>query len=500
MKVKAGDEEPGAKPRLKEINRKQLLLRPVDVEGLVAEDHPVRGIWELAVQLDLRRFYEAIEAVEGGAGRSATDPRLLISLWIYAYSEGVSSAREIERLCGYHPAYQWLTGTEVVNHHTLSDFRVDHKEALDELFAQVLGVLSAEGLITLERVMHDGTKVRANAGADTFRREERIRAWLEVARKQVEEMGDPRGEEQSQRVAKARQRAVRERKQRLERALEELEKVRAAKPKAEDKQKARASVSDPQARVMKQADGGYAPSYNVQISTDAVAGAIVGVGATQAGSDYRELEDGMERVEKNLGSAPEQLVADGGFTSRDNILAMHDRGIDFIGSLDEGSAQSAGQMERRGVAPEFWLHAFTYQAESDTYTCPAAKTLCLESKEKRIGKTIHVYRASAADCLACPFKARCCPQTSNGRSICRSEDDPVVAAFVAKMQTTEAKAIYRQRGQVAEFPNLWIKAKIGLRQFRLRGLHKVGMEALWASLTHNVQLWIRLRWRPPCAT
>jgi hypothetical protein len=157
-------------------------------------------------------------------------------------------------------------------------------------------------------------------------------------------------------------------------------------------------------------------------------------------------------------------------------------------------------MDRRGVAPEFRLDAFVYEAASDTYTCPAGKTLRHESKQKRIGKTVHSYRAPAADCLACPFKARCCPQATNGRSICRSEDDPVVTAFVAKMQTPEAKAIYRQRGQIAEFPNLWIKAKIGLRQFRLRGLHKVGIEALWASLTHNVQLWIRLRWRPSWAT
>lgn len=102
--------------------------------------------------------------MEGGAGRSAWDPRLLISLWVYAYSEGVSSAREVSRLCEYDPAHQWLAGLDEINHHTLSDFRVAHKEALDDLFKKVLGLLSAEGLITLERVMHDGTKVKASAG------------------------------------------------------------------------------------------------------------------------------------------------------------------------------------------------------------------------------------------------------------------------------------------------------------------------------------------------
>ena len=177
------------RPRLKPINRQQLVMRPMDVEQLVAEDHEVRAIWEFVGRLDLSRYYEGIEVVEGEAGRSALDPRLLISLWIYAYSKGVSAVREISRLSEYDPAYQWLTGMESINYHTLSDFRIKHKEALDELFTQVLGLLSVEGLLSLERVMHDGVKVKACASGDTFRREERIRVHLELAREQVEQMG-----------------------------------------------------------------------------------------------------------------------------------------------------------------------------------------------------------------------------------------------------------------------------------------------------------------------
>ena len=149
-----------AKPavRRKPINRQQMLLRPVEVEKLVDPGHPVRAIWELVGGLNLEPFYVEIESVEGVAGRPVWDPRLLISLWIYAYKDGVSSAREIARLCEYHPAYQWLTGLEVVNYHTLADFRIRHQEALDQLFIEVLGVLSHEGLITLQRVMHDGRR------------------------------------------------------------------------------------------------------------------------------------------------------------------------------------------------------------------------------------------------------------------------------------------------------------------------------------------------------
>ena len=187
-------EEEQRRVRRKPINRQQLLLRPVEVEKLVEEDHPVRAIWELVGQLNLGPFYAEIQSVEGVAGRPVWDPQLLISLWIYAYKDGVSSAREIARLCQYHPAYQWLTGLEVVNYHTLADFRIRHKEALDQLFIEVLGVLSHEGLISLERVMHDGTKVKACASDNSFHRKATLEDHLRLAREQVEQMGDPESE------------------------------------------------------------------------------------------------------------------------------------------------------------------------------------------------------------------------------------------------------------------------------------------------------------------
>ena len=177
-------------PRLKPINRKQLLLRPIDVERRVRDDHEVRAIWEFTGHLDLTAYYQAINAVEGKAGCTAFDPRLLVSIWIYAYSKGIGSAREISRLCDYDPAYQWLIGMEPINYHTLADFRSSHKDSLNQLFVQVLGIMSAEGLITLERVMHDGTKIKALAGSNSFRREERIREHLRVAEELVRQTPD----------------------------------------------------------------------------------------------------------------------------------------------------------------------------------------------------------------------------------------------------------------------------------------------------------------------
>ena len=463
------EEEP--RKRFKPINRNQLMIRPVDIEKSVEEDHPVRAIWAMVCGLDWSRFEDDVKVVEGGKGRSNTDPRLLAALWIYAYSEGVNSARELSRMCCYEPGCQWLTAMEEVNYHTLSDFRTKDKEAQDELFKQVLGRLSAEGLTDLKRVMQDGTKIKAQASGNSFRRETKIQEHLKLAQEQIAAMGDPDSEELSQRVIKARQRAAREKKQRLEQALEEVKKLEGTRKESE--KAARVSETDPEARVMKQSDGGFAPSYNVQICTEASNKIIVAVETTQAGTDYDQLVGGIEAVEANMGQPPEQMVTDGGYIKNAN---------------NEASRQ------KRGVRPDFYPDKFHYDEPSNTFTCPAGKTLTFQRTSQHDGRSEHQYRAHAADCANCPFQDQCCPKSSS-RMVIRREDSEAVKAFRAKMQTEQAKQIYRYRAEVAETPNAWIKAKFGLRQFRLRGLSKVGIEAVWACLTYNIRQWIRLNWK-----
>lgn len=486
-----------APARVKPVDRSQMVWRPVDVEELIAEDHPARAIWALTEELDLKGFYAPIEAVQGVAGRTPWDPRLLVSLWVYAYSRGISSAREIARRCAYEPAFQWLCGLEVINHHTLSDFRVAQGPALQELFVEVLGVLSAGGLVSLERVMHDGTKIKACASADTFRREETLRVHLEAARQQVQALAQEANEEPTRQQA-AQQRAARERQQRVEQALEQMEQIRQTKREAKEKEAVRVSTSDPSSRNMKQPDGGFAPSYNAQITTEASHKIIVGAGVSQSGNDYGELPGGVERVQQNLGAKPQQMVVDGGFTCRENILAMATQDIELIGSWRQPAATATG-VDASGASAEFEASAFQYEAGADRYRCPAGALLAHQGQREVAGGVRHDYRAGASVCKACAFKAQCCPETVRGRSISRLVEDPQVRQFRERMETTSAQEIYRQRAPVAEFPNAWIKDKLGLRQFRLRGLVKVGWELLWACLTYNIQQWIRLCWRTSLA-
>jgi transposase len=496
----AAEAQPGApqgRPRFEPINRQQLVLRPVDVEQLLEPDHLARAIWEMTGQLDLTPYTVVVRAVEGAAGRPPKDPRLLIALWIYAYSEKVSSAREVERRCGYHPAYQWLAGCEVVNHHTLSDFRVDHQAALDQLFAQVLAILSREGLITLEQVVHDGTKVKAAASGQSMHREKTLRAHLEAAQQRVQAMGDPREEAGDQRRRKAQERAAREKVERLEQALEELQKVQAAPEARKEKSEQRASATDPEARVMKQGDGGFAVSHNVQLSTDTAHAIIVAATVTQEAGDQQQLVPALEEVERQNGRAPGQMIVDEGYTTRQNVLAAAERGVDLIGSTMQPKTEAARKhFERRGIDPAFYPEKFPYDPESNSYTCPQGKKLAhRRTRRGRVGVVHQVYQARAAECRDCPLRAGCQPG-QHGRLIVRSENAPAVAAYVAKMQTPEARTAYGRRGPVAEFSNLWLKTKLGLRQFGVRGLKKARCEVLWACLTYNIQQWYRLRWKP----
>ena len=493
----------GKAVRCKAVQRNQLLLRPVDVEKLVGEEHAVRAIWELVGKLDVEPFYADVGALEGEAGRPVWDPKVLISLWIYAYKDGVSSAREIARLCEYHPAYQWLTGMEVVNYHTLADFRIQHRQALDRLFIEVLGVLSHQGLITLKRVMHDGTKIKASAADKSFRRQATLESHLKEAQKQVEAMGDPHSEQLSQGVAQARKRALREKQERLEQALQELEELKRTRAKELTKEEAkgkkkelRASTTDPQARNMIQAKGAFGPAYNIQISTDAKAKVIIGVGVSQSSSDAGELAAAVARIETNLGEKPEQVVVDAAYATHPTIEGMADKGIDLIGPLREARKAPWDPLKRHGVSKEFYPEAFWYDASTDCYRGPGEKLLSFETEQRKPGWVSRRYRARLADCRSCRFQAQCCPDTKKGRSLVRMEKTAQLVAFEAKMQTEQAQLIYKERAGVAEFPNAWIKEKMGLRQFRLRGVVKVGVEALWVCLTYNICQWIRLCWKP----
>jgi Transposase DDE domain len=303
-------------------------------------------------------------------------------------------------------------------------------------------------------------------------------------------MGDPWNEEASPKAKRAPARARREQQERLENALEELQKLQARKSEEQAKSETRVSTSDPQARVMKQSDGGLALRYNAQISTDAGHGLIVGVAVTQEANDSAQLLPAVDRVEERLQEKPRQMVADGGYTTRDHIEKLAGREIDFLGSRRWENVPSGTSLPGR-LPPS----AFLYQPEENRYVCPEGKVLHPQGRcQQRPGLLYYRYEAKAEDCQSCIRKPEGCPDNEKrGRSVARPEESSVVIAFRRKMASEEAQSQYRRRGRVVKFCHAWIKSKLGLRQFHVRGLVKVQMEMLWACLTYNLQHWIRLR-------
>jgi transposase len=324
-------------PRLRLANRQQLRLDPVDLDSRIEQNHPVRAIWRLLEQLDLLRFYQSIKAVEGRPGQDTTDPKILLALWLYAISDGVSSAREIERLCELHDAYRWICGGVSVNHHMISDFRSEHSVALDDLFTQVLGVLMHKGLLSLKRVAQDGMRVRASAGAGSFRRQPTLERCLVEAKARVAELkaeAERTDTGHSGRAQAAQERAAREREARVEQALKELEQIQTTKVKAKNhpqrETETRVSTTDPEARRMKMANGGYNPAYNMQFATDTESRIIVGVEACNAGTDSQQLEPMLDEIDRRVKHLPGQALIDGGYMNFAAVERAAERGVEVF--------------------------------------------------------------------------------------------------------------------------------------------------------------------------
>ena len=447
------------KPPVKRLERKQVRLVIIDPERLVEEDHPVRAILDLLRKLDLSRFYEGIKAIECRAGRERSDPEVLIALWLYALSRGIRQGRFLDKWSRYEPGCQYLLDMGHINYHTLNDFVNEYEAALDELFVQLLQVMMNEGLVDLERVAHDGTKIRASASRRSFKGEEGLEEWKKLAEEHLQalkqEAADPQLSAQQRKV---RKRAAKEREERLRRAEEEL------KRQVEQKGKqARARVSDPDARVMRQGeDGGFAPSYNAQISTDARNGMILAYGVTQEQEDSHQLQPALERIEANTGQLPKQTLVDGNYTTRENILETAPQATELIGSL--GKDRSRSKLKKQGVSEEFMPEHFTFHEAENCFTCPAGKSLQYETSKKLTGAIEKHYRAQASDWAACPFASQCCPkmvQKGRGRLLTKTDEDPKVTEFRRRMGQSKYREIYRQRAQVAEFSNACLKENSG---------------------------------------
>jgi transposase len=347
-------------PRLRKPDRRQITLRPVCLDETLPPEHEVRTLWALVEGLDLTAFEQDLKARGSAVGRAATDTRILVALWLWAATQGIGSARQVDRLCEQDDVFRWICGGVSMNYHTLSDFRVGHREALDALLTQVLSILMHEGIVHVKRISQDGTRIRASAGASSFRRKATLDRCLAEAQQQVEALGRqaeaPVAQECTARQQAAKARAARERLARVQKALNrlpEVEAIKARQGKAHDpKHPARVSTTDPEAQVMKMGDGGFRPAYNVQLAQDTQSRAILAVEVSTAGSDQGLDEPLREQVEKRTGGKVQEHLVDGGYTKHEAVEDATVQGVALYGPPMKSKAQPDPYLPREGDSPE----------------------------------------------------------------------------------------------------------------------------------------------------
>lgn len=431
----AGDAEVArGKVRLRRPNRKQMEMVVQCPDDLVSVSHPVRRVWAVVEQVDLSGFYESVKAREGVVGRDATDPQVLVGIWLWACVRGIGAAREVDRQCKENAAFRWLCGGVTVNYHMLSDFRVEHGQALDDLLTQIIAALVSKKVVSVRRISQDGMRIRVSVGASSFRREQRLEQLLREAREHIErlraELDSPaKAAGVSAKKAAAQRRAARERKQRLEAAIAQLPEVKKKQEEAAKKagngksgekirqQQPRVSTTDAEARRMKMANGGFNPAVNVQLATDTKSRAVLGVEITYEGSDSADLSQPMrEQVEKRTGRKVKQHLVDGGYMRLEDIEEAHQRGVQLF-----VPGKPARNPDKRG----------------------------------------HELDPKAADSRA-------------------------IRAWKRRMSSAAGQEIYKQRAATSETVNADLRCYRGLRQLTLRGVKKIKCAVLWCVLAYSI--------------
>jgi transposase len=428
------EQEVRGKVRLRVPERRQMAMIVQCPDDLVREDHPVRVVMAVVEKLELSDFSDGIEAREGVAGRDATDPQLLVALWLYASTRGIGSARELARRCEESAPFRWLCGGVTVNHRLLSEFRTGHSQALDDLFTQVLVTLVDKNLVKVSRISQDGVRVRVSAGSNSFRREERLQDLLRQAQQHLAELGRQLESPSelaglSARQKAARKRAAKERQQRLEQALAQLPELkqkqaeaapRAGQGKCGDTIRAkqpRVSTTDASTRVLKMANGGYNPGVNVQLASDTQSRAIVGVEVSNESSDSAGLSEPMrQQVQQRTAGQVDQHLVDGGYLRTEDIVQAHQQGVELF------------------VPPK-----------------PARNP------------------------------------ANRGRELEPKPSDPeAIQAWKQRMASQQGQQIYKQRAATSETINADLRTYRRLTPLTVRGLGKIKCVVLWCALAYNM--------------
>ena len=479
---------------LREFSRDKAWLLPPTLEELLPADHPVRYVAAFVDALDRAAWYALGVAPDGAAvGAPAYHPRVLLGVWLAGFMEGVRSSRQLEQACRDRLPYLWLTGWQQPDHHTLWRCYRDHRPAMRTLLKRTVRTAVEAGLVDLAVQAVDGTRVAGSAARERMLDPARLEGLLERTAIAIDDLEaqNAGGEDPPP--------------GRLPRDLQQLEALRARVQAALERVGAadgpsRVNVTDPDATLQKGRGGGFLVGYNAQAM---VAGLvpqhpddpeepggllITAADVTTDRDDHGQLLPLIDQAAATTETPLAQVLADGGYHSAANLVACAAQAPPVLVLMPDPQAPRPSQ--------PYHKDRFTYDPETDTFTCPQGQTLTFHGRVSRgPGRPPdRKYRASKAACDACPVRAACTTATAKGRSIAISPHDAALRAHRARMATDAAKTAYRRRKTLPEPTFGILKDQQGARRFLLRGLTNVQAEWTLLAVAFNLRTLARI-WR-----
>ena len=498
-------------------NRDQLVLFSTKLDDVIEIDHTVRIIDSLLDRLDWGPFESTYK---GKLGQPPIHPQILCGVILYGLICRIRASRKLEEALQVRVDFRWLANGMSIDHTTLSEFRRKHPEQLRGLFVQIVLIGQEMGIVQFNRIGFDGTRIRSNNRKSGTRTPGELREAKKKLQEEFDRLSEKADQEDAQDEEafagsgnsceklseKQRRKQLEQMQQKVDAALAELEQIE----QGPEKMPNRLPITDPESRLSKTKEGGFAPSYTPTATVDIDSGMIVDEKVIAQSNESGELLATIRQVQQDyaLPGPVEQVLADGLMATGENLQSCEAIGVDLYSPVpgahqgdnpavrvDPSQSVPADQIDRLPMKTVqqkqyFDKQAFVYDADQNVYWCPQGKPLSHSSAytTTSAGKSItrDRYRADRQACANCPLSGRCLSGQAKYRQIDRGAYDDAIDRQIAKMNQPESAKKYSQRRHPGERPFAVIKQVFGARQFLTRGLTSVRQEWRWLSSAFNL--------------
>ncbi|HXX58021.1 MAG TPA: IS1182 family transposase [Thermodesulfovibrionales bacterium] len=469
---------------LRPYDQDQMFLLPPSLNEWVRHDHPARVFSEVIERIETGMFRDVKEE-----GRPAYHPKMMLKVLLWGYATGVRSSRKIEEKLQQDVVFMWLGGMERPDFRTLCLFRTGNKEAMEQVFAEVLTIAREIGMERLGLVALDGSKVQASSSIESFKSISQWRNKLLEAKKEAQRIIDEAEridkEEEAGYGTAARGDELPEGLEKAEARIRKIEELLKRARQGGKGESAKMSLTDPEASFMHRRTTSI-PAYNAQlgVTEDHL---IVYAEVTTEPIDVNQVKNAVEGIEREVGEPPAVLVADAGYCGGENLRYLEDKTIDAY--IPEQGERQIGKAKR--ARPHLYgKESFTYYGETDRYVCPQGEEMRPTARARVSGpyhkREVTVYRTKRGICAGCPRRQQCTPNEKLGRAITRDGYEGYRDRMRAKLITERGRTLYGKRKCIVEPVIGQIKTRGGFSQFLLRGIQKARIEWKIGAIAHNL--------------